>query len=441
MLRRYTLVFLVAMILLITNIANAQFPGFVEEALDQGAQNVALGDVLLNEPFTGSGNWESVDNDDAMQGVVRREYRLRSNLGTLIWAMNEQEYGNVVIEIETKVIKGDFAAGYGIICRGNADNTEGYYFGISSDGMYSIGAVSGESFTSLVDWDDSEHINRGIDQNTLIVVCVDDYLAMYANGDLLGEVYDSTYSEGLVGMMAFGTDDNIADVAFDDFTVWGASISIDFSNIGNVDNLRNYDGDWEDTIAELEGNGMIGSGGNIVFVEDHAFFEGQGYWFTPMGIYDPYYDVVMAGELTFSIGHEKEFEMCNLTARIQMDPSYSVSVNYVDVGFTNEGVLVAVDRYSDYEDANFVIGRQIYDLTEPHHLVFLLQNDKLTVYVNGKLAIEDFQVEDRAGIYGLSLIGAGPDARCDGHDIWVYQSPSVTPGLCEAIAYNRLYRI
>ena len=60
----------------------------------------------------------------------------------------------------------------------------------------------------------------------LYSICIDDYLAFYANNELLIETFDSIYSSGSVGV-ALTSFDQGTEVAFDNMLVWKAALVSD----------------------------------------------------------------------------------------------------------------------------------------------------------------------------------------------------------------------
>ena len=197
--------------------------------------------------------------------------------------------------------------------------------------------------------------------------------------------------------------------------------------------LTNHAGEWQDAVEELEENGVIASGGSLVFNENRAFFSGQGNFFTPLARNSPYADIIMAGELTFNVGNLDELEQCVLTSRIETD-NRGNATKFLDVGFLNDGTLFVIDVFSRSEDPVFTFSQESLDLEIPHHILYLAQDNTVTVYLNGELIIENFEIENRAGTYGISLLGRGPSAQCVGNNIWVYQAPAFNPGVCEVSA-------
>ncbi len=77
----------------------------------------------------------------------------------------------------------------------------------------------GDSVSPLVDWTDSSKINQGQTTNTIVAVCIDNYLALYVNGDFLAESTDSSYTSGFAGFAAAAFEGGSTDVAFDDLTI------------------------------------------------------------------------------------------------------------------------------------------------------------------------------------------------------------------------------
>ena len=93
--------------------------------------------------------------------------------------------------------------------------------------------VSGSRATNLYNiarWDDDERTNLLEDPpplttlqetNTLTAVCVDDYLAMYVNGDLIAEARDKTLTSGYNSMViALVEEEDTLQVQFDNLNIW-----------------------------------------------------------------------------------------------------------------------------------------------------------------------------------------------------------------------------
>lgn len=133
---------------------------------------------------------------------------------------------NVVIEVEVEQLNGTNDGWFGVVCRTHG-NDVGYALLISADGFWSIAriseSVSGlQSLDYLENWKENSAINTA-GTNQIEVYCVDDYFALYVNGEFVGDHRDDTYNHsGGVGLLAGNVEDEVVTVAFDNLTVRGA---------------------------------------------------------------------------------------------------------------------------------------------------------------------------------------------------------------------------
>ncbi|MCA9915539.1 MAG: hypothetical protein KC496_19430, partial [Anaerolineae bacterium] len=109
-----------------------------------------------------------------------------------------------------------------------------------------------------------------------------------------------------------------------------------------VPSLSNVDGDYRDAIAELQDAGLIGSGGSLVFQENRAFFDSEGYFFQPLASRSPRTDIVMSATLDFTTSGSADPETCTLLARIE-DSATSTVTTYLQVGFDSDGGVYYYD--------------------------------------------------------------------------------------------------
>jgi len=398
----------------------------VTDLLAQAAAGFTAGDLSLDEQFDESDAWETYNDQSSDLRVEDGVYRVETGPGGYIWGLNNQVHTDVMILVDTEQRSDFLNNGYGVMCRASiSNNGDGYYFLISGDGYYAIFASDGgDTFDTLVDWTASDVIHQGTASNRLGALCSGSHLAIYANGQLLAETEDTRFNEGYAGFAAGVYEDGTIDVAFDNLQIWEVAPS---GGKGSTSQtlaapLTAYAGDWQDAVAELENDEIIPSGGHLIFQEDSAFFDGEGNWFTPLAARAPATDIVMAGELTFTIGNPDAFEVCTLTSRI--DTERNQAVTYVDVGITNTGDLMNLDVSVKDQDATTVEFVPLgLDLSQPHHLLIILSGDTATVYVDGQQAAADVEVVARDGTYGISLLGEGPNARCEGRNIWAYEIP------------------
>ena len=180
--------------------------------------------------------------------------------------------------------------------------------------------------------------------------------------------------------------------------------------------LTNFRGTHQQAIAELEQKGLVRTGGRLLFVEDYAWFEGDGYWYTPLAANSPRTNVVIAGDMTFESG-STEYEDCGLLGRVVTVGSRAEES--LSIALTNDGGVLVFDDFGDAEPVSYFQALNL-DFTQPHHLMFILEGTNATVFVDGQLALEDVQVEQRPGSFGISLYSVAASSRCEGRNIWVY---------------------
>ncbi|NDJ76704.1 MAG: hypothetical protein GYB65_10635 [Chloroflexi bacterium] len=214
---------------------------------DDPSEETAKGRVVISQAFDQPGLWE----EDTAQTESGAEYQFVATLSTengryvidhqstdgnsFSWGVGARTVpADVIIEVETEQLSADEDNLYGIMCRvtpNSSGELGGYAFLISGDGHFGIATVRKGSFDQrplmafVLEWRQSEAINEGQAQNTIRAVCVDDYLAIYANNEFLGEVRDDTFADGgQVGLLAGAEDGNAIALAFDNLVVFEGTL-------------------------------------------------------------------------------------------------------------------------------------------------------------------------------------------------------------------------
>ena len=169
--------------------------------------------------------WETFSSPFGSEFTIENGiYRAYAASPGFVWGLNEQEHTNLVAEVEVTPLTPFSDIGAGVMCRADVSNNgDGYYFMINANGYVSIRIGQGDDVSPLVDWQASDAVHTGIDQNTIRAVCVGEQLAMYVNDELVAEVVDGTYSSGYAGM-AVAAGGNGVDMSFDNMTLY----AIDF---------------------------------------------------------------------------------------------------------------------------------------------------------------------------------------------------------------------
>ncbi len=173
------------------------------------------------EPFNSLNAWENfVSPEGAELGVDRGVYRAYSETEGYVWGLNDTTHTDAVIEADVLLMNIFTENGYGLICRAAGEEADsGYFFMLNSNGYFAIFRGEEQALTPLVDWTPSDAVHAGIDSNHMQAICYGDYLALYANGELLAETNDDTFVSGYTGL-AVAAADNPVDVAFDNVGIY-----------------------------------------------------------------------------------------------------------------------------------------------------------------------------------------------------------------------------
>ena len=198
------------------------------------------GNLLFAESFDASGTWEegifpasSENTPDSSLAVQDGRYTITYHAGrgaSFIWGVagaDHPQARDVIIEVDAEQISAHKNNLYGVMCRlsETASGTRGYAFLISGDGYYGIAELENNNLTFLKEWHQSGALNEGQASNTLEAICVGDYLALYANGEFLGEVTGAEYgTEGAIGLIGGSSANNAIEVTFDDLSVYAGTI-------------------------------------------------------------------------------------------------------------------------------------------------------------------------------------------------------------------------
>jgi hypothetical protein len=204
---------------------------------DDPSKTATKGAEILAVTFDDPGSWEEgvyLDDNgepESTLAITDGRYHVSYRAGrsaSFTWGVGGESYENVIIEVETEQISREKDNLYGIMCRLTPDergSLTGYALLISGDGHYGIAELRSRSLTFVLDWHQSDAIKQGQATNTIRAVCVDNYLAVYANGEFLGEVKDDTYRQaGQVGLIAGVTGEADVNIAFDNLMVFEGSI-------------------------------------------------------------------------------------------------------------------------------------------------------------------------------------------------------------------------
>lgn len=179
---------------------------------------------------TSAGGFEVGQFGESSIELLNGSYQITSFSDTanhyLIGQNSDIALKNVIVEVTVNIIDGAENNWFGVVCRVGTEET-GYALLISSDGFWSIAKVrqtgSRQFLDYLQDWRENDNIQQD-EPNTITAYCVEDYLALYVNGEFLGDYEDDDLDDvGGVGFLAGGVQGDRVTVAFDNAQVSSAN--------------------------------------------------------------------------------------------------------------------------------------------------------------------------------------------------------------------------
>ncbi len=179
-------------------------PGDPRSRLGNATSTDSMADATSWIWPTGSNDFTSVGFGGGLMTLTG----LTEKLGWRLANPEGTDFGSIYLETTFKVGACSGTDQYGMIVRVPVlkDADRGYLLGFRCDGKYSLRKWDGTlgakgTMTRLKDWTDSDAVNKGANQtNRMGLMMVGSRLIMYANGHLLGEVSDGTWTSGYFGI-------------------------------------------------------------------------------------------------------------------------------------------------------------------------------------------------------------------------------------------------
>jgi hypothetical protein len=186
----------------------------------QAQEGVILFEDDFSDPASG---WEIGEWENGGDGYNEGHYFIITANNSYAWEGASQNFTDISIAVEaTQVLAPENNNnGYGVMCRLQG-NDDGYIL-IIGDGYASIIKIENGESIVLVDWTESSAINPGNSSNQLQAVCAGSSLQLFANGELVAEAQDSSFTEGDIGLYATTYEVDPTEIHFDNLAVSSAA--------------------------------------------------------------------------------------------------------------------------------------------------------------------------------------------------------------------------
>ncbi len=186
--------------------------------------SIVIGPRVLNDPLQDNSqnhNWDILSTKDARCGFSQGAYHATASAGTYSPCFAEAtDFRNFSYQVETIIAEGDQA---GLAFCGDSVKGNFYYFSINTRGEYALYIYQDYSPVKTLAYGTSSAINTALGQsNILAVKVINGTISLYINMQPIAVVTDSTYNEGVIGVVAEGINAP-TDAAFSDAEVWQQS--------------------------------------------------------------------------------------------------------------------------------------------------------------------------------------------------------------------------
>jgi hypothetical protein len=185
----------------------------------------SLGVPTWEDDFVNDGDWFLYSDDHVSFEIVNNQMQMKAYNPDFYsgWSLGWRKDANMYLEATMSVLTCSGRDTIGLVFRA-PDVGRGYLFGVSCDGRYSLRLWDGEQMNRLQDWTSHTALKSGSDQTQRIGVWANgNLIKLYANGELLKELYDSTYtSEGLFGVFISSASTTNFQARVSEFMFWNS---------------------------------------------------------------------------------------------------------------------------------------------------------------------------------------------------------------------------
>jgi hypothetical protein len=202
-----------------------------------GSSSLPTGAVISSDNFSDpTSGWAEFSGSQSEQTYQNGKFVITvHDVDYIAWSFASQNYADFVVEATAAKTSGPNDGVYGLLFR-FVDNQNYYAFVVNATGSYLVAVRINNAWTNLIPLTKNSAIKTGSAVNKLAVVAQGDSFSFYANGVLLNQVTDTTFTNGDIAIMAGTNATGELVVSFSGVNVWevsgGASPTIEAS--GNI---------------------------------------------------------------------------------------------------------------------------------------------------------------------------------------------------------------
>ncbi|HBY06499.1 MAG TPA: hypothetical protein DEH22_01410 [Chloroflexi bacterium] len=179
--------------------------------------------VILQDDFSDQTSWYAYEDDRYGFKYSDAGYHIYNTIANgAIWSIRELTFSHVALEVSGTRQEGPADSYFGVVCNFSDDGDNYYTLVIGDDGFYGLGLMENGEYDFLESGTDENNIikrGQGI-TNRIRGVCNGGHFLLYANGELLLDVWDDSLDEGIVGIVVGNKQTGgRAEFRFNDFAI------------------------------------------------------------------------------------------------------------------------------------------------------------------------------------------------------------------------------
>jgi hypothetical protein len=177
-------------------------------------------EVIYQDDFQSPRGWYTFEGERYRFEYKEGTYRITNNLlQASVNSVRLHNYFDVFIEVDATRISGPPNGYFGLVCRFQ-DDSNYYALVVGPNGFYGIALLKGGRLNFIsAPPTPSRAVKLGDETNRIGASCIGDTFTLYANGEIITEVKDQSFSSGYIGLMVGTTSVGGLQVAFDNFAV------------------------------------------------------------------------------------------------------------------------------------------------------------------------------------------------------------------------------
>jgi hypothetical protein len=160
--------------------------------------------TIFRDDFSDKSGWYTYEGDQYSFKYTDDGYHIFNDINMgLIWSIREQDFSGVAVEVDGTRLSGSEDSFFGIVCNFSDEGENYHALVIGDNGFIGFG---------LMEYGEYEFVKTGVDEDGVIQrgqgvtnrirgVCNDDHFLIYANGQLLLDVWDDTLEDGIIGLV------------------------------------------------------------------------------------------------------------------------------------------------------------------------------------------------------------------------------------------------